>query len=63
MSASQLRTLHAVLTVVWLIIIPVAVVTHLLWSLPFISAISIYANVAGHFSSWQAARAEEAAEE
>ena len=39
--------------------IPVALYTGWIKSLIFISAISIYANVAGHFSSWQATRTEE----
>lgn len=62
MSASALRSVHGVLTVIWLIMIPVALVTGWIYSLVFVSAISLYANVAGHFSAWQAARAEEAAE-
>lgn len=62
MSAAHLRLMHLVLTIAWIVVIPIAIYTRLLWSIPFISAISIYANVAGHFSSYQAARAEEAAE-
>lgn len=62
MSAAALRHLHGWLTVAWLVVIPVSIVTGWLYSLAFISAISIYANVAGHFSAWQAARAEEQAE-
>jgi hypothetical protein len=54
--------MHLALTIVWLILIPVSFVTGWIFSLVFISAISLYANVAGHFSSYQAARAEEAAE-
>jgi hypothetical protein len=61
-SAAHLRTMHLALTIVWLILIPVSFVTGWIFSLVFISAISLYANVAGHFSSYQAARAEEAAE-
>jgi hypothetical protein len=56
---STLRRLHAALTVLWLLI---AVPGILLWrdSVPFLVGVSIYANFVGHFSSWQAARAEEA---
>jgi len=39
--------------------IPIALATGWIESLVFISAISIYANVAGHFAAWQAARTEE----
>lgn len=62
LSAKALRHAHGWLTLAWLIAIPVSIVTGWLYSLTFISAISIYANVAGHFSAWQAARAEEEAE-
>lgn len=63
MSAKMLRHVHAVLTIGWAIAIPVALATGWIRSLVFISAISIYANLAGHFSAWQAARAEESIEE
>lgn len=53
------RVFHAYATVLWLLMVPVATLMGLLSSVPFISAISIYANVAGHFSAWQAARVEE----
>ncbi len=48
---------HLYLTVVWIIlIIPSAV----LWkdSVPYLVAISVYAVITGHISSWQAARVE-----
>lgn len=55
-----LRIFNAVATVVWLALI----VPTLLWwsdSILWVALMSIWANVAGHFSAWQAARAEEAA--
>lgn len=57
----QLRRFHGVMTVAWLLLILPGVA---LWrdSVPFLVAISIYANVAGHFGAWQASRAEEASE-
>jgi hypothetical protein len=61
--ASTLRHVHGWLTIAWLVIIPLSIATGWLYSLAFISAISIYANVAGHFSAWQAARAEEQAQD
>lgn len=54
-----LRRLHAGLTLLWVI----CLVPGVLWwrnSVPFLVAVSIYANIAGHWSSWQAARAEDA---
>ena len=56
----SLRRFHAAATVVWaLLIIPT-----LLWwseSILWVALMSVYACVTGHFSSWQAARAEDAA--
>lgn len=56
-----LRRFNAVATVVWLILV---IPTAWWWreSVPWVAAMSVWANVAGHFSSWQAARAEEAAD-
>lgn len=59
MKASTLRHVHAALTVAWFICMPVALYTGWVESVIFISVASIYANFVGHFSSWQAARAEE----
>lgn len=57
-----LRTLHAVLTVGWLLFaIPVLLIPGWTSSVPLLVFISIYANVAGHFSAWQATKAEDAA--
>jgi hypothetical protein len=56
-----LRRFHAVATLAWLaLVIP----TVLWWrdSVPWIALMSVWANVAGHFGSWQAARAEEVAD-
>jgi hypothetical protein len=55
-----MRRLHAVLTVVWLLL---AVPTLMWWrhSLVWVAWMSLYANVASHWSAWQASRAEEAA--
>lgn len=60
MSPRGLRHLHAGLTVMWLAFAPVAMLTSLRESVPLLVGISVYANVAGHWSAWQAARAEEA---
>lgn len=42
------------LTLAWIAVIPVAIVAGWFKSLAFISAISIYANVAGHLAAWRA---------
>lgn len=53
-----LRAFHGWLTIVWAILIPVSVATDLKNSVPWIVAMSVWANFAGHFASWQAARIE-----
>lgn len=55
----RLRAVHGWLTVAWVISIPVVVlIKGLAHSVPLLVFISIYANVAGHASAWQAARVE-----
>lgn len=61
--AQWLRHTHAILTIAWIIAVPVAIATGWIASIVFISACSIYANAASHASAWQAAKAEEAADE
>lgn len=55
----NLRRVHAFLSILWLGLSLPAV---LLWrdSVPFLVFVSVYANFVGHWSSWQAARAEDA---
>jgi hypothetical protein len=62
LGATALRRFHAIATTFWLITIPLSLATGWIYSLVFVSAISLYANVASHFAAWQGARAEEAAE-
>lgn len=55
-----LRRFHAAATVAWLLLI----VPSLLWwkdSILWVVLMSVWANVASHFSAWQGARAEDAA--
>lgn len=52
------RRIHATLTIVWLALI----VPSVLWwseSIKWIVLMSVWANVAGHFSAWQGTRAEQ----
>lgn len=53
-----MRKVNGWLTVFWTLMIPVAIFTGLIYSLPFISALSLWALVSGHWSAWQAARVE-----
>lgn len=56
----HLRRFHAVMTVLWLVL---AVPSVLWWkdSILWVIILSVWANVASHFSAWQGARAEDAA--
>lgn len=58
MDPRALRALHGWLTWLWLFSAIPVLLTDLKNSVPLLVFISIYANVAGHFSSWQAARVE-----
>lgn len=54
-----LRKLHGWLTIGWLLFaLPVLLIKGWKESVALLVFISIYANVAGHFSGWQAARVE-----
>lgn len=53
-----MRRVNGWLTVFWLIMIPVSYWMHWLSSVVYVSALSLWALVAGHWSSWQAARVE-----
>jgi len=46
------------LTIAWLVMIPVALITGWIESIVFVSAVSIYANMTGHLAAWQASRVE-----
>jgi hypothetical protein len=60
--ATTLRRIHGYATVAWLILAIPAVAW---WrhSVPFLVFVSVYANVTGHWSSWQASRVEVKQEE
>jgi len=61
LDARKLRRLHLALTLVWA---SLALPTLLWWkdSVAWVAWMSLYANVVGHWSANQAARAEEAQE-
>lgn len=46
------------LTIAWVIMMPVAICTGWIYSVAFISVVSIYANAAGHLGSWSANKVE-----
>ena len=53
-----MRRVNGWLTMFWLAMIPISYMTHWLSSVVYVSALSLWALVAGHWSSWQAARVE-----
>lgn len=54
-----LKHFHAVMALLWLLMIPVAIFTSLQSSVPFLVFISLWALVGAHWSAWQGARAEQ----
>src|SRR5260221_12125194 len=53
-----MRRLNGWLTLFWVTMIPVSYVLGWLKSVVYVSALSLWALVAGHWSTWQAARVE-----
>ena len=53
-----MRRVNGWLTIFWIIMIPLAFVMGWLQSVTFVSALSLWALVSGHWSAWQAARVE-----
>jgi hypothetical protein len=53
-----MRRVNGWFTIFWLVMIPVAYSTGWLKSVTFVSALSLWALVSGHWSTWQAARVE-----
>lgn len=45
-------------TIFWVVMIPISYEMHWLSSVTYVSALSLWALVSGHWSAWQAARVE-----
>jgi hypothetical protein len=54
-----MRRVNGWLTMFWIAMIPVSLATGWVKSVTYVSALSLWALVAGHWSAWQAARIEE----
>jgi hypothetical protein len=52
------RRVNGWLTIFWIAMIPISLVTGWVRSVVYVSALSLWALVAGHWSAWQAARVE-----
>ena len=53
-----MRRVNGWLTIFWLAMIPISIVFGLLSSVAYVSALSLWALVSGHWSAWLAARVE-----
>jgi hypothetical protein len=53
-----MRRVNGWLTMFWLVMIPVSLETGWVKSVTYVSALSLWALVSGHWSAWQAARVE-----
>jgi len=52
-------SIHFILTLTWIIMVPLMIIFGWWESVPFLAVISVYANIVGHWSAWQAAHSEE----
>ena len=59
----KFRAINGWFTILWILLIPVSMYMGWLSSVEFVSALSLYAIVTGHMSTWQAARVEARQEE
>lgn len=53
-----MRRVNGYLAIFWLVMIPVSIATGWISSVVYVSALSLWALVSGHWSAWQAARVE-----
>ena len=53
-----MRRVNGWLTIFWLTMIPISMMMGWLNSVVYVSALSLWALVSGHWSAWQAARVE-----
>ena len=53
-----MRKVNGWLTIFWVVMIPVSLATGWVNSVTYVSALSLWALVSGHWSTWQAARVE-----
>ena len=58
LSTGQMALVHLVLLIGWALCIPASLIFGFIESVAFVSVASIYANMATHWSAWQATRAE-----
>lgn len=54
MSPHAWRRINLIAAIVWMLMIPTALYLDWIKSIAFVSAISLYANVASHIAAWRA---------
>jgi Ni/Fe-hydrogenase subunit HybB-like protein len=57
-TAKWLKLFHIIMTILWVIMVPVTLLTGLKNSVPFVVFLSIYALIGFHVEGWQTARVE-----
>src|SRR5438034_11787131 len=53
-----MRRVNGWLTIFWIVMIPVSIVSGWIDKVTYVAALSLWALVSGHWSAWQAARVE-----
>jgi hypothetical protein len=53
-----MRRVNGWLTIFWIAMIPVSIITGWISSVAYVASLSLWALVSGHWSAWQAARVE-----
>jgi len=53
-----MRRVNGWLTIFWIVMIPVSLLTGWISSVTYVAVLSLWALVSGHWSAWQAARVE-----
>ena len=53
-----MQAVNGWLTIFWIVMIPISIWTHWVESVVYVSALSLWALVSGHWAAWQAARVE-----
>jgi len=53
-----MRRVNGWLTILWIVMIPVSIVTGWISSVTYVAVLSLWALVSGHWAAWQAARVE-----
>jgi hypothetical protein len=54
----RFKKINGWLTIFWIAMVPVSILAGWVQSVEYVSALSIYALITGHLSTWQAARVE-----